>query len=299
MVTDYQAFGMTVIGASHIKRGTVCQDSSLSCELPDRRISVVCDGHGGSDYFRSDRGSRFAAEAFTECMKDPDVISVLSAAATQKQQSIRIEQLIKSIIARWNKLVERDINEHPFSEDELSNISGKAQRRYETGERLQSAYGTTLIGVIMTENFWLGLQIGDGKCVAVSKDGEFTQPIPWDEQCFLNVTTSICDENAAKEFRFCFERTLPSAVFIGSDGIDDCFATDERLYDFYRLTLRSFAQTNDQTAVSQLKDYLPTLSERGSGDDMSVGIIVNTDFVRQNPTAFEKSQQALKNEVTP
>jgi len=299
MVTDYRAFGMTVIGASHIKRGTVCQDSSLSCELPDRRISVVCDGHGGSDYFRSDRGSRFAAEAFTECMKDPDVISVLSAAATQKQQSIRIEQPIKSIIARWNKLVERDINEHPFSEDELSNISGKAQRRYETGERLQSAYGTTLIGVIMTENFWLGLQIGDGKCVAVSKDGEFTQPIPWDEQCFLNVTTSICDENAAKEFRFCFERTLPSAVFIGSDGIDDCFATDERLYDFYRLTLRSFAQTNDQTAVSQLKDYLPTLSERGSGDDMSVGIIVNTDFVRQNPTAFEKSQQALKNEVTP
>lgn len=299
MVTDYRAFGMTVIGASHIKRGTVCQDFSLSCELPDRRISVVCDGHGGSDYFRSDRGSHFAAEAFTECMKDPDVISVLSAAATQKQQSGRIEQLIKSIIARWNKLVERDIKEHPFSEDELSGISGKAQRRYETGERLQSAYGTTLIGVIMTENFWLGLQIGDGKCVAVSKDGEFTQPIPWDEQCFLNVTTSICDENAAKEFRFCFERTLPSAVFIGSDGIDDCFATDERLYDFYRLTLRSFAQTNDQTAVSQLKDYLPTLSERGSGDDMSVGIIVNTDFVRQNPTAFEKSQQALKNEVTP
>ena len=299
MVTDYRAFGMTVIGASHIKSGTVCQDFSLSCELPDRRISVVCDGHGGADYFRSDRGSRFAAEAFTECMKDPDVISVLSAAATQKQQSGRIEQLIKSIIARWNELVERDIKEHSFGEDELSGVSGKARKRYETGQRLQSAYGTTLIGVILTENFWLGLQIGDGKCVAVSKDGEFTQPIPWDEQCFLNVTTSICDENAAKEFRFCFERTLPAAVFIGSDGIDDCFAGDERLHDFYRLTLRSFAQTNDQTAVLQLKDYLPTLSEKGSGDDMSVGIIVNTDFARQKPTAFEKSQKASQNEVTP
>ena len=115
----------------------------------------------------------------------------------------------------------------------------------------------------------------------------------------MNVTTSICDENAAKEFRFCFERTLPAAVFIGSDGIDDCFAGDERLYDFYRLTLRSFAQTNDQTAVSQLKDYLPTLSEKGSGDDMSVGIIVNTDFARQKPAAFEKSQKASQNEVTP
>lgn len=299
MVTDYRAFGMTVIGASHIKSGTVCQDFSLSCELPDRRISVVCDGHGGADYFRSDRGSRFAAEAFTECMKDPDVISVLSAAATQKQQSGRIEQLIKSIIARWNELVERDIKEQSFGEDELSDVSEKARKRYETGQRLQSAYGTTLIGVMLAENFWLGLQIGDGKCVAVSKDGEFTQPIPWDEQCFLNVTTSICDENAAKEFRFCFERTLPAAVFIGSDGIDDCFAGDERLHDFYRLTLRSFAQTNDQTAVLQLKDYLPTLSEKGSGDDMSVGIIVNTDFARQKPTAFEKSQKASQNEVTP
>ena len=130
---------MTVIGASHIKSGTVCQDFSLSCELPDRRISVVCDGHGGADYFRSDRGSRFAAEAFTECMKDPDVISILSAAATQKQQSGRIEQLIKSIIARWNELVERDIKEQSFGEDELSNISEKARKSYETGQRLQSA----------------------------------------------------------------------------------------------------------------------------------------------------------------
>ncbi len=299
MVTDYRAFSMTVIGASHIKSGTVCQDFSLSFELPDRKISVVCDGHGGADYFRSDRGSRFAAEVFTECMKDPDVISVLSAAVTQKQQSARIEQLIKSIIARWNELIEQDINEHPFTEDELSGVSEKARKRYEAGQRLQSAYGTTLIGIMLTEDFWIGLQIGDGKCVAVSESGEFTQPIPWDEQCFLNVTTSMCDENAAKEFRFCFSRTLPAAVFMGSDGIDDCFAGDERLYDFYRLTLKSFAQTDDQTALSQLKDYLPTLSEKGSGDDMSVGIIVNTDFVRQKPTAFEKSQQASQNEVTP
>ena len=288
MVTDYRAFHLTVIGASHIKNGTVCQDFSLSCELPDRRISVVCDGHGGADYFRSDRGSRFAAEAFTECMKDPDVISVLSAAATQKQQSIRIEQLIKSIIARWNELVERDIKEQSFGEDELSDVSEKARKRYETGQCLQSAYGTTLIGAVLAEDFWLGLQIGDGKCVVVSETGEFTQPIPWDEECFLNVTTSLCDENAAKEFRFCFSRTLPAAVFVGSDGIDDCFAGDERLYDFYRVTLKSFAQTDEETAVAQLKEYLPTLSEKGSGDDMSVGILVNTDLVCKSESVYQE-----------
>lgn len=287
-MTDYRAFNLTVIGASHIKNGTVCQDFSLSCELPDRRISVVCDGHGGADYFRSDRGSKLAAVAFMDCMENPDLIAALSAAAAEKQRQSRMEQLIKSIIARWNSLVEQDMRQHPFDEDELSGVSEKARCRYEAGERLQAAYGTTLIGAVLAENFWLGLQIGDGKCVAVSETGEFTQPIPWDEECFLNVTTSLCDENAAKEFRFCFSRTLPAAVFIGSDGIDDCFAGDERLYDFYRVTLKSFAETDEETAIAQLKEYLPTLSEKGSGDDMSVGILVNTDLVCKSESVYRK-----------
>ena len=288
MVTDYRAFGMTVIGASHIKSGTVCQDCSQSCEKTECRLVVVCDGHGGADYFRSDRGSKLAAASFMDCMENPDLIAALSAAAAEKQRQSRMEQLIKSIIARWNSLVEQDMRQHPFDEDELSGVSEKARRRYEAGERLQAAYGTTLIGAVLAENFWLGLQIGDGKCVAVSETGEFTQPIPWDEECFLNVTTSLCDENAAKEFRFCFSRTLPAAVFIGSDGIDDCFAGDERLYDFYRVTLKSFAQTDEETAVAQLKEYLPTLSEKGSGDDMSVGILVNTDLVCKSESVYRK-----------
>lgn len=288
MVTDYRAFHLTVIGASHIKSGTVCQDCSQSCEKTECRLVVVCDGHGGADYCRSDRGSKLAAVAFMDCMENPNLIAALSAAATEKQRKSRIEQLIKSIIARWNSLVEQDMRQHPFDEDELSGVSEKARRRYEAGERLQAAYGTTLIGAVLAEDFWLGLQIGDGKCVVVSENGEFTQPIPWDEECFLNVTTSLCDENAAKEFRFCFSRTLPAAVFIGSDGIDDCFAGDERLYDFYRVTLKSFAQTNVETAVAQLKEYLPTLSEKGSGDDMSVGILVNTDLVCKSESVYRK-----------
>lgn len=288
MVTDYRAFNLTVIGASHIKNGTVCQDCSQSCEKTECRLVVVCDGHGGADYFRSDRGSKLAAVAFMDCMENPDLIAALSAAATEKQRQSRMEQLIKSIIARWNSLVEQDMRQYPFDEDELSGVSEKARRRYEAGERLQAAYGTTLIGAVLADDFWLGLQIGDGKCVAVSETGEFTQPIPWDEECFLNVTTSLCDENAAKEFRFCFSRTLPAAIFIGSDGIDDCFAGDERLYDFYRVTLKSFAETDEETAIAQLKEYLPTLSEKGSGDDMSVGILVNTDLVCKSESVYRK-----------
>ena len=130
MVTDYRAFHLTVIGASHIKNGTVCQDCSQSCEKTECRLVVVCDGHGGADYFRSDRGSKLAAVAFMDCMENPDLIAALSAAAAEKQRQSRMEQLIKSIIARWNSLVEQDMRQHPFDEDELSGVSEKALRRY-------------------------------------------------------------------------------------------------------------------------------------------------------------------------
>ena len=32
-------------------------------------IAIVCDGHGGARYFRSDVGSRFAVDATTECVQ--------------------------------------------------------------------------------------------------------------------------------------------------------------------------------------------------------------------------------------
>ena len=280
MVTDCRVFNLTVTGASHIKAETVCQDYSASKRTEDCLLLAVCDGHGGEDYFRSDRGSRFACNAFLSCAENPDLLKALSDAKTERQQNERIGQLKKSIIANWNAMVDSDIKQDPFCEDELDKISERARQRYESGQQLQSAYGTTLIGAIFTEEFWLGLQIGDGKCVSVSESGEFSQPIPTDDRCFLNITTSLCDADASNEFRHFYSKSLPSAVFICSDGVDDCFAGDERLYDFYRLAMKSFKESDCSTAISQLEGFLPEMSSKGSRDDMSVGIFIN--FKAQN-----------------
>ena len=94
-----------------------------------------------------------------------------------------------------------------------------------------SAYRTTLIAAVQAKNFWFGLHIGDGKCVTVNPAGEYTQPIPWDEKCFLNQTTSLCDEQALHSFRYYFGKVdLPLAIFIATDGVDDTFGTDEALW---------------------------------------------------------------------
>ncbi len=305
----YHAFHFGCIGASHLKKGTVCQDACASMETENYRLAVACDGHGGEDYFRSDRGSRMAAQAFCECVekafckplkrwlrrksaslknKAHNFADALNACTTQKEIDEQLLWFIRSVVARWNLLVEEDMAQDPFREEELAAVSEKAKAQYEAGEGVQKAYGTTLLGVVLTKHFWFGIQIGDGKCVTFDREGSATEPIPWDETCFLNVTTSICDSAAVQEFRFSFSKDLPVAIFVGSDGIDDCFVGETPLYNFYRLILTSFATEDIPKAQQELNAYLPVLSEKGSGDDMSIGAILELTYLQNNPKLFER-----------
>lgn len=305
----YRAFHFGCIGASHLKKGTVCQDSCTSAETENYRLAVVCDGHGGEDYFRSDRGSRMAVQAFCECVekafcKQPrkwlrrrsvslknrasNFADALNVCTTEKEIDEQMLWFIRSVVARWNLLVEEDLTKDPFWEEELAAVSDKAKAQYEVGENVQKAYGTTLLGVVLTKDFWFGVQIGDGKCVTFDGEGNPSEPIPWDEKCFLNVTTSICDSAALQEFRFFFGRELPVAIFVGSDGIDDCFSDEEKLHNFYRVVLTSFATQGEELAQKELSEYLPVLSEKGSGDDMSIGAILQLEYLQENTVLFEK-----------
>lgn len=106
-------------------------------------------------------------------------------------------------------------------------------------------------------------------------DGHFEQPIAWDEKCFLNVTTSLCDERPLENFRHCFHTdNFPTALFVGTDGVDDCFANDEDLYGFYKEVIRTFQEKSFQEAHKDLDSFLPVMSKNGSQDDISVSGIL-------------------------
>ena len=49
-------------GSSHKSSGKPCQDYGLSYENNGVYIAIVCDGHGGDSYVRSDKGAKLAAE---------------------------------------------------------------------------------------------------------------------------------------------------------------------------------------------------------------------------------------------
>ena len=274
---NVKAFSLFAQGASHIKKHKECQDHALSDYTEEYAISVVCDGHGGDDYVRSAIGSKVGCEAALSNIRK--FLKTISKEQFQSDPENNLRTLKASIINAWNEHIKLYHHGHPFTDEELSVVSEKARKRYVEGSRIESAYGTTMIAVAVCKDYWFGLHIGDGKCVAINPEGEFKQPIPWDEKCFLNATTSICDSDAIERFRHFYSEKLPAAVFVGSDGIDDCFSNNEQLHNLYKTVLYSFATTEFSEALEGLKDYLPRLSAKGSGDDVSIAAILDLDLI--------------------
>ena len=152
-------------------------------------------------------------------------------------------------------------------------------------------YGTTMLAAAITEKYWFAIQIGDGTCLALfdenndySEFKQINQPIPDDERCFNNITTSICDSDSYLEFRHSVGTKLPKAIFLGSDGIENSFSCDNRkqelqsLQNFYIDLIKDFSEDPTKEKRNEnLSEKLKNLTEEYSGDDIAVaGLISNT-----------------------
>lgn len=286
-------------GESHIATGKVCQDYSYSSVYENgNAIAIVCDGHGGKRYFRSDIGAKIAAEvteqkvkAFVEevgctLLKDAPftrhttISDQISNQDFDKTSNVEraFRQLFGSIIYEWNAEVLAHANENPISDSEKEGLEERWIKEFEGKEKLEKVYGCTLIVYAYTPDFWLAFQIGDGKCFACDENGNWREPIPWDDRCFLNKTTSICDSEAIDEFRYCYEGTgnYPIAMILGSDGIDDSFGAEENQENFYVQILKSIAKSGIEATRAEIESTLPQLSKIGSQDDMSIAMIFDT-----------------------
>lgn len=320
---EYIVFNSTKLGASHLKSGKPCQDFSISYQSDNGEVmvAIVCDGHGGTTYVRSDVGARLAAEICLQNVRDfvesgsarlfvnhkaavtahpSDNIDTLThnkavapetVAESEEQELQQAEEFEKNvadvreqdyhlailfgkIYTQWMQAIEKDMQEHPLSDDETELLGGK---------RVEKAYGTTLQCYVQTPLYWLAFHIGDGKMTAYDTEAGWTEPVPWDCRCFLNLTTSLCDANPVPEFRYAFDGTgqFPAAVVLGSDGLDDSWGTFDNLANFYSHVLLMFLDMDKTQATAELDDYLPKLSARASRDDMSVAGVINADVLRE------------------
>lgn len=316
-------------GESHKSNNKPCQDCAYAESSDLLSMAIVCDGHGGERYFRSHYGAQFATEitqkAITEFVKNmADSTFTLSegksvfdgasfttysaATATDEQMESRAHKSLKwlfsSIISQWNEKISEHAKETDLTDWELSNVDEKYRKEFlcereKDNATFEKTYGCTLMAYVQTPDYWFAFHLGDGKCVSMRVVEDrlvCEQPIPWDERCFLNKTTSLCDSNALEEFRYCYQGDgqFPLAMFLGSDGMDDSYGDGYNLYNFYIQLFKIIIRNGVEKANKELKKSLPVISKMGSKDDMSVACV----FDDTNLTAsFFKLTQYQKREL--
>lgn len=302
---DYYVFHRTARGYSHKKKGIPCEDASASSmgagEFGKYYIAAVADGHGDSTCIRSTNGSEIAVKAAVKCLKDfaegileaqADVETVMMEQLSDiRRQAEIVRQITDELLIQWNDGVLSHIQEHPFQEMELEQ-AGSAADYYRAGKNLSHAYGTTLLAALMLPGYLLLIQQGDGRCDVFYEDGEVAQPIPWDDRCCQNVTTSMCDPDAADRIRSCvipLDKRKVSACFLGSDGVEDSYRNMEGTHMFYREV--SCMLTEMDVFFENLDGILEGLSRNGSGDDVSIAAIVDIGALGQQADAFQKQIQ--------
>ncbi len=269
-----QLFAVSVRGASHIKAGTPMQDYSLSAVTERYSIAIVCDGHGAAKHFRSEFGSKFAAEATQE-----KLVAFADANPTWERAreglDEKLSRLRLAILAEWEHKIEGYTLMNPFTEEERKKASPSfaAREKYS----LTQPYGTTLLAALVMGDYSLLLMVGDGAIVRFMPDGKgevvtFPSKKVYDDQPH-SATDSLCQPNA---YDVIFTHAVPrekgdgSLYALCSDGISEAFVNDDYLIRLLKSYIDHRMQVGREQAEAEIAENLFKLSQKTTEDDMSL-----------------------------
>ena len=295
---SYELFCASVIGASHIRKNIPCEDFGIKYQEKGLSVFAIGDGHGDPNCFRSNIGSELACKTA--------IIELIDFAKEHNNPSNTafdsdIHSLLSDIVRKWKSSVLVEAQNNPFTEDELSKASTLAEA-FRNNRHIESAYGTTLIACLATKEYMLLIQQGDGHCIAFAADGTVLQPIPWDERCIGNATTSLCDNDATESFRYAvinLEETPIVACIAGSDGVEDSFPTSiEKTFAYYRDIISDICSNGTLQTEYALPEKMSILSQNGSADDITICGIVDVESASPLLEKFEKQNKIIELETT-
>lgn len=252
------SFHMTARGQLHILKNLPCEDASVSFseENEQYHIAAAADGHGAKACFRSGYGAKAAVKAAADCLKQFAASILLSDETesrfykdilSERYRQMTIRHLTDTILKEWYDTISEHYVKNPPTPEEINEFIPGTKLSEDTVD--PHIYGTTLMAALQLPGSLILLQQGDGRCVVFFEDGHPEQPVPWDERCQDNTTTSLCDPDAKERFRSCIicwgdqeestENTEPvsaswnseirhtpkpvSACYLGTDGIEDAY----------------------------------------------------------------------------
>ncbi len=297
---NYELLCNSVLGASHISKNIPCEDFGLKTDCGDMKIFVTADGHGDPNCMRSHIGSKFACEIAAKYLE----MFARGIVAEEREWELfderfaskRLRHLSRCIVNRWVQRVREHFSMNSPTNEDYSKAA-KFADEFKNGIRVERAYGTTMMAGIQTQGFLLLLHQGDGRIVVFDENGKASTPVPWDDRCVGNATTSMCDPDAASSMRFYVINLINNpivACFAGSDGVEDSFSSMEKVYAYYREFISYSCDKGVLALESYLGDELSRLSKEASQDDVTVTGIIDTERCKPFLEAFKVENRYIE-----
>lgn len=279
----WRTAGASVRGAAHTRTGAVNQDALCLWQgQPDNLplVLAVADGHGGAAYTRSHMGAAIAVRTAQRVLAQdllPRLITADKPVELLQIKRLCDEWLPRVLVRRWQSTVRRYARLFPADVHDAADKSGES-----ASDELPALtpFGATLVAGLLTPDFHLYLQLGDGDILTVAADGAVSRPLlPADDRLLGNDTTSLCSADAAHSVRLAFQPVMgdpPSLVLLSTDGYANSFV-DSASFEQVGADLLAAIRGEGLAAVQQqLPEWLAQTSAAGSGDDITVALALHT-----------------------
>lgn len=226
-----QAYFARKRGKGHIENGTTCQDYCLIENINDDILVItVADGHGGDAYVKSDIGARIACETIINCVKN--ILNSIPPCYTDDTwiKIFKNRDFISQYIEIWKSSVIKDYTADSENEPELSESN------------IIKKYGTTILFAIVTNNYYVLGQLGDGAILMFNNNGQ-CQLFKRHSPKMNSQTSSLASGRAEYAFMIdYFRRELFGNLLLSTDGIYDKLDM-ENSFLTYAISLLNRVQT--------------------------------------------------------
>ena len=280
--------GATVRGIGHTRERKSNQDSIYWIHSDEHNLGIlsVADGHGSETHFRSKIGSKIATKIATRTMHKFFTGFPLNSTNLSGIRDIIRYSIPRLFVKNWNDEVSKHFQKYPFTNSELLIMADKKNPSFVSQiiSHPHIAYGSTLITAVLTKNYVLFFQIGDGNILTVDNFRNIKTPFDKlnetendnDVIIPLNHTSSLCMNYSWLDFKVRIYSTYdlkPKLILLTTDGYYNSFKNQTGFYKIgadYLDILNNYGHNHMQ---NKLKSMLKSTSLNGSGDDITLGYL--------------------------
>jgi serine/threonine protein phosphatase PrpC len=253
------------VGANHVRVEMPNQDAYAvrpelagAADPSDTVVLAVADGHGSAAHPRSAAGAEIATEKLV------DLAMSFSAACARNEplrtlKSAAEEQIPRELVRKWRE----GVRAHATA---AANPLGTRD-----DDEVFLAYGSTLLGAVITPRLLVCWQLGDGE-LAIVEGANVSFPLAPAERQLGVETDSLCQPDAWSRVRVHWQPlhgACPDLVLLATDGLVNSYA-DHAGFEAFGVGMLERIRSAGVAAVrDQLDGWLAKAAEF-SGDDATL-----------------------------